>query len=61
VIKLLTPYQREYTPQYNLWLESIPQYIKELAFVVKRFYKPDWGLDWRSHFGVDISNGRPAN
>ncbi len=61
VIKLLTPDPRDYTPEYNNWLETIPQYIKELAFVVKRFYKPDWGLDWRSHFGVDIINGRPAN
>ena len=61
VIKLLTPDTREYVPQYNSWLESIPQYIKELVFVVKRYYKPEWGANWRDHFSVDIINGVPGN
>ena len=61
VIKLLTPDLREYTAKYNEWLESIPQYIKELAFVVKRYYKPAWGERWRDHFSVDIINGTPGN
>src|ERR1043165_2172874 len=43
VIKLLTPGPRDYTAEFNDWLESIPQYLKELVFVVKRYYKPDWG------------------
>lgn len=60
VIKLLTPAE-EYTEAYNAWLESIPQYVKEIAYMVKRFYKPEWGDDWRSHFSVDVVNGRPAN
>jgi hypothetical protein len=61
VIKLLMPDPRDYTPEYNRWLESIPQYLKELVFVVKRFYKPEWGKDWRDHFSVDIINGTPGN
>ena len=61
VIKLLTPASRDYTPEYNEWLESIPQYIKELVFTVKRFYKPEWGDNWREHFSVDIINGTPGN
>ena len=61
VIKLLTPAMREYKPEYNEWLESIPQHIKELVFVAKRYYKPEWGKDWRSHFSVDIINGTPGN
>ncbi|HXC36359.1 MAG TPA: hypothetical protein VNV43_10820 [Candidatus Acidoferrales bacterium] len=61
VIKLLTQDTREYKPQYNEWLESIPQYIKELVFVVKRYYKPEWGANWREHFSVDIINGVPGN
>ena len=61
VIKLLTPDRRDYTAEYNGWLESIPQYLKELVFVVKRFYKPEWGKDWRCHFSVDIINGTPGN
>jgi len=61
VIKLLTPDPREYTPAYNTWLEGIPQHVKELVFVVKRYYKPEWGADWRDHFSVDIINGTPGN
>jgi len=61
VIKLLTPSPRDYTDEYNQWLRSIPPHIKELVFVVKRFYQPSWGDAWRSHFSVDEINGRPAN
>jgi len=61
VIKLLTPSLSEYSEEYNAWLGSIPPHIKELVFVVKRFYRSEWGEDWRSHFGVDIINGTPAN
>ncbi len=61
VIKLLTPDERDYTPEYNAWLETVPQYLKELVFVVKRYYKPEWGGHWRDHFSVDIINGTPGN
>jgi hypothetical protein len=61
VIKLLTPDERDYTTEYNRWLSQVPQHIKELVFVVKRYYKPEWGGDWRDHFSVDILNGSPAN
>jgi hypothetical protein len=61
VIKLFTPSERDYSDQFNQWLHSIPQYILELIFVVKRFYKPDWGDNWREHFSVDIINGTPGN
>jgi len=61
VIKLLTPDAGDYRPEYNAWLETVPQYIKELVFVVKRYYRPEWGDTWRSHFGVDIINGKPGN
>ncbi len=61
VIKLLTPYEQDYKPEYNAWLEATPQYLKELVFVVKRYYKPEWGAQWREHFSVDLINGTPAN
>jgi hypothetical protein len=61
VIKLLTQDTREYKAEYNAWLETIPQYIKELVFVVKRYFKPEWGANWREHFSVDIINGVPGN
>lgn len=58
VIKLLTPSSREYNDEYNEWLRSIPQHVKELVFVVKRFHRPEWGNDWRKHYSVDVINGR---
>ncbi|HVM47570.1 MAG TPA: hypothetical protein VMU04_06055 [Candidatus Acidoferrum sp.] len=61
VIKLLTPDERDYTAEYNRWLASVPQHIKELVFVVKRYAKPEWREGWRDHFSVDIINGVPAN
>jgi hypothetical protein len=60
VIKLLTP-SDEYTDEYSAWLASVPQHIRELVFVVKRFHKPNWGGNWREHFTVDIINGVPAH
>lgn len=60
VIKLLTP-SVEFTDEYNDWLKSFPQYIKGIAFIVKRFYKTEWGNNWKSHFSVDILNGSYGN
>ncbi len=60
VIKLLTPSEL-YTDEYNAWLATIPAHIKDLVFLIKRYYKPDWGDDWRSRFSVDTINGKPGN
>ena len=56
VIKLLTQ-SPEYTDTYNAWLNSLAPHIREFVFILKRYYKPEWGGDWRSHFTVDIING----
>jgi hypothetical protein len=61
VIKLLTPSPTLYHAEYNAWLESIPPYIKELVFVVKRSYRPEWGDQWRRHFSVEDVDGRQGN
>ncbi|MEY4384866.1 MAG: hypothetical protein RLY20_149, partial [Verrucomicrobiota bacterium] len=61
VIKLLSPSDADYTPEYNAWLNSISQHVKELVFVVKRFYEPTWNGKWRERFSVDIRDGRPGN
>ena len=61
VIKLLTPAVREYSEEYNTWLMTIPQHVKEILFVVKRFYEPCWNGDWRKYFSVDTVNGIPGN
>ena len=60
VIKLLTP-NSDFSIEYNEWLASVPQHIKELVLVVKRFWKPAWGANWRDKFNVDIVNGVQAN
>jgi phosphoenolpyruvate carboxykinase (diphosphate) len=61
VIKLLTPAPDLYSNEYSKWLDSIPQYLRELVFVVKRFYQSGWGDKWREHFSVDIINGVPGH
>lgn len=60
VIKLLTP-SREYTDEYNAWLRSIPGSIYAMAFIIKRFSKPEWQGNWRDHFSVDVVNGEPGH
>ncbi len=60
VIKLLSP-SPLYTDEYNDWLKSIPERIKALVFLVKRFYRPEWGDDWAAHFTVDAVNGTTGN
>jgi hypothetical protein len=56
VIKLLTP-SPDYTDEYNQWLRDLPQTIRQLVFTVKRYYRPEWGQNWREHFTVDRING----
>lgn len=60
VIKLLTP-SPSYTDEYNAWLESIPNRILALAFVIRRMYHTDWGSDWRKLLSVDFINGQPGH
>ena len=60
VIKLLTP-SREFTESYNSWLKKLPGYIYAMAFIIKRFSKPEWEGDWRHFFSVDVVNGEPGH
>jgi phosphoenolpyruvate carboxykinase (diphosphate) len=60
VIKLLTP-SEEFTDEHNAFVAAIPAGIKELVLLVKRFYKSDWGDNWRDRFTVDIINGKPGH
>ncbi len=39
VIKLMTP-SEEYTKNYNAWLQSIPEHVYAILFIIKRFYQP---------------------
>ncbi|MDB5051369.1 MAG: hypothetical protein JWO30_4440 [Fibrobacteres bacterium] len=60
VVRLLTP-SAEYTEEYNRWLRKIPPHVRSLVFTIKRFYRPEWGDDIRSHFSVDVVDGRPGH
>ena len=42
-------------------MTTIPHYIKGLVYIVKRFYKPEWGNNWRDYFSVDIIDGKHGN
>ncbi len=59
VVRLLSA-RPEYTEAYNAWVASIPRSVKELVFIIKRFYKPDWEEDWVKRFSVDKINGQPG-
>ena len=56
VIQLFTP-SPEYTEKHNEWLRRLPQTTRQLLFTVKRYYRPEWGANWREHFTVDRING----
>ncbi|MBB6482144.1 hypothetical protein, partial [Spirochaeta isovalerica] len=60
VIKLLSPSSNN-TDEFNQWLATIPLRVKALVFVVKRFYQPEWGKNWRDKFSVDIINSEPGH
>jgi hypothetical protein len=56
VIALFTP-APEYKDEHNSWLRTLPYSIRELLFTVKRYYRSEWGENWREHFTVDRVNG----
>jgi hypothetical protein len=56
VIRLFTT-SDEYTDEHNRWVRELPQTIRQLVLTVKRYYRPEWGGDWREHFSVDRING----
>ncbi len=60
VVRLLTP-NPAYTDAYNAWLATIDRSVRDLVFVIKRFYKADWGNDWKRRFTVDLINGEPGH
>lgn len=60
VIKLLTP-SSSYTDAYNAWLDSIPPRILALVFLIKRFYRPEWGERWDEQLAVDVVDGAPGH
>ena len=60
VIRLLTP-SSSYHDEYNAWLDSIPPRILALVFLIKRFYRPEWGERWDEQLAVDVVDGAPGH
>jgi len=60
VIKVLTP-SADYNDEFNSWVGSISPRILALVFLIKRFYRPEWGDRWREHLSVDIVDGAPGH
>jgi hypothetical protein len=59
VVRLFSP-SAEFTDDYNHFLESIPRSARDFILTLKRYWKADWGDDWRSRFRVDSINGEPG-
>jgi hypothetical protein len=59
-IKLLMP-SENCTDEYNEWVRSLPPRIQALAFLIKRFYRQEWGDNWREHLSVDEIDGHPGH
>ncbi len=60
VIKLLTP-STEYTDEHNEWVAKLRPGVRQLVITVKRYYRQDWGGNWREYFSVDHINGSLGN
>ncbi len=60
VIRLLNE-NPDWNDDYNNWLKEVPARIKSIIYLVKRFYEPTWGTDWKSKFSVDFINGIPGH
>lgn len=63
-VRLLTT-SDQYKPEYNSWLENLSAEAVELAMVIKRYYKQDWGSPddwdvWSHRFSVDLINNEPG-
>lgn len=56
VMRLFSP-STAFTDEYNEFLSTIPASVKDFILILKRYWKPDWGEDWRSRFRVDTVNG----
>ncbi len=61
VLRLLTPHE-ECTDEHNQYIRSLPKEVIEMALIIKRFYKDDWGDwdQWHHRFSVDVIDGSPG-
>jgi len=60
VIRLFSP-SNEFTESYNAFISTVPQTVRDFLFTLKRYWKPNWGNNWRRRFQVDSINGKPGS
>ncbi|MBI9066490.1 MAG: hypothetical protein JEZ09_04315 [Salinivirgaceae bacterium] len=61
VIKLLTPFEG-HTQAYNKYVNSIPDYVKGIIFLLKKLSQNiELKDDWKKYFTIDKINGRPGH
>lgn len=60
VMRLFSP-SNDFTEAYNAFISEIPRSVKDFLFTLKRYWKEDWGAEWRSRFRVDRVNGEPGS
>src|SRR3984957_17338517 len=60
VIRLFTT-SPQYSDEHNEWIRNLPQSTRQPLFTVKRYYRAEWGRDWREHFTVNRIDGFLGN
>ncbi len=56
VMRLFT-HSDAFTDEYNEFIRTTPRSVRDFILTLKRYWKPNWGKDWRSRFRVDSING----
>jgi len=59
VVRLLSE-SEQFTDEYNAFIRTIPRTVRDFILTLKRYWKPDWGENWRERFHVDSINGEPG-
>ncbi|MEM7696870.1 MAG: hypothetical protein AAF236_00510, partial [Verrucomicrobiota bacterium] len=59
VIRLFSP-SPVFSDDYNRFISTIPRTVRDFIFTLKRYWKEDWGSNWRERFRVDSINGEPG-
>lgn len=59
VIRLFSQ-SKEFSDAYNEFIATIPRTVRDFILTLKRYWKPDWGTEWRTRFHVDSVNGQPG-
>ncbi len=59
VVRLFSESEK-FTDEYNDFIKTIPRTVRDFILTLKRYWKQDWGNEWRDRFHVDSINGEPG-